>query len=280
MKPIGLVFIVINLVLAAAFLGYAAHGLATTEDLKQQVADLEDDRDTKVAEATSRANEANTNLTTVKNDRDILRESRDALQNQIADLESERDDLKRKNDELSATLDSIDSGLGDISSSVTKATESAERAKDAQLAAEQERNDALDEASAAVQAQRDAEDALALLQKDYEELEIDMADTRAKLSRSEAQVAVARELGFIESDVQPLVAGRVIDINNSVSPGLVALNVGSDRGVERGMTFEIYSENSYKGRVRVSSVVSDKCSAVVVIDGEPIERGDYAATNL
>ena len=63
MKPIGLVFIVINLVLAAAFLGYAAHGLATTEDLNAEIDKLRTEKEAEVGEATSRFNAANTSLT-------------------------------------------------------------------------------------------------------------------------------------------------------------------------------------------------------------------------
>ena len=185
---------------------------------------------------------------------------------------------------MAAKLGGIESGLGDISSSVTQATERAERAEDARREAEGERDDALDAASAAVAAQRDAELALAKVVNDKEEVEIALTSARADLSRAEAQIEVAVLDGFIPNQaVQPLVAGRVIDINNSITPGLVALNVGTERGVERGMTFEIYSGDSYKGRVRVASVVADKCSAVIVVnppDSAGIERGDYASTRL
>ena len=167
---------------------------------------------------------------------------------------------------------------------MAQATERAERAEEARREAEQERDAALDEAAAAVASQRDAEAQLATSTNSMEDLEVAVNDLRSENSRLETKLQVAEDIlgGPVDATSQPPIAGFVTGINNSISPGLVALNVGSEKGVKRGMTFEIYSEDSYKGRVRVASVVGDKCAAEILInpDGVSIERGDYASTNL
>ena len=67
-----------------------------------------------------------------------------------------------------------------------------------------------------------------------------------------------------------------------IAPGLVALNVGSNQGVTRGMTFDIYSGDTYKGKVRIESVQPDKSSALVTLPrpGTTIGQGDRATTRL
>ena len=282
MKPIGLVFIIINLVLAAAFLGYAAHGLSVAEDKQAEIDALQDQLDTQVAELEGRYSAINTELTETKNNRDLLREDKDRQTGLVADLEAEREELKRKNDDLAAKVGGIESKIADFGESIAQSQARAERAEDARREAEQARDEAVDEAAAATQAQRDAEAALATAEADIEELQIRMTQMQEDLSRAETQLTMAETMGFdVGMTGQELIAGRIMDVNTDFSPGLVALNVGTDDGVRRGMTFEVYNGTEYKGQVRVENALADKCSAVIVLNaGSLMERGDYASTQL
>ena len=76
--------------------------------------------------------------------------------------------------------------------------------------------------------------------------------------------------------------GAVLQVVDSIEPGLVSINRGTDDGVERGFTFEIYSGNQYKGQVRVESVQKNICTAIVLRthSGAAISAGDAAATRI
>jgi invasion protein IalB len=81
---------------------------------------------------------------------------------------------------------------------------------------------------------------------------------------------------------QPLVEATVLSVKNTADFSMVALNVGSDNMVEKGMTFEIWAGDMYKGQVRVDNVTPNMCSALVTlaVDGASIAEGDNAATRL
>ena len=77
MSPIGRIFIVLNLILSAAFLGWAANALATTEDYKQQ---LQDERASLGAELLAKEDEVsqlNSQKDRLENDARSFREQRD-----------------------------------------------------------------------------------------------------------------------------------------------------------------------------------------------------------
>ena len=87
---------------------------------------------------------------------------------------------------------------------------------------------------------------------------------------------------YSEITALPLIEGAVLQTEYSIAPGLVALNVGSGNGVQRGFTFDIYSGNAYKGQVRVESVRPGMCTALIVrtVTGQAIAQGDSATTRL
>ena len=115
-------------------------------------------------------------------------------------------------------------------------------------------------------------------------LETDLTSSNKEVAKLDAQVQtlLARfNVTLAEITAQPDIEGRVLQVDTSIEPGLVALNVGSAAGVKRGMTFEIFNGRDYKGRVKVENVRDNMCSALIL--GTPrmaIGQGDSAATNL
>jgi hypothetical protein len=78
----------------------------------------------------------------------------------------------------------------------------------------------------------------------------------------------------------PQIDGVVQNVNHELN--LVVLSVGGDDGVRRGTTFEIYDENSYKGRVVVDDVYPDNCAARILPEYQrgQISVMDKATTRL
>ena len=74
----------------------------------------------------------------------------------------------------------------------------------------------------------------------------------------------------------PAIQGRVLQVSYDLKPGLVALNVGSEQGVKRGMTFQIFSGSTWKGQVRVENVQPGMSSALItdMTAGQTIAQGD------
>ena len=80
----------------------------------------------------------------------------------------------------------------------------------------------------------------------------------------------------------PKIDGSVLGVETSVAPGLVAINAGSNQGVKRGFTFEVFDGGTYKGQVRVEFVHADMCSGLITrtVQGQSIRQGDGATTRL
>ncbi len=80
----------------------------------------------------------------------------------------------------------------------------------------------------------------------------------------------------------PSINGTIVTVSNETSPGWVAINRGSDQGVKRGFTFDVYKGGTYKGRVLVETVEADMCVARIdmTATGSTIATGDNAATKL
>lgn len=285
MSPIGRIFSVINLVLAALFLGWASVNLATSQewktkqlatqtalealevDLAEQTRALRSERDTK-SEA----------LSQMTNDRD----------NQAAAAARTADELKakeRENSDLRASLATLSNAQQSLQEQLATQTQLASQAQAAQADAETARD-------AALRAQQDAETERATVVADNEGLNKQISDMLIQLNASgetisslEVQLASLQQYtGASLSDIlaQPFIHGTVVQALYDVQPGLVAINKGKNDGVMRGFTFEISKGTQYKGQVRVENVRDDMCTCIVLRTepGQQIEQGDRADTKL
>jgi len=285
MSSIGRIFVILNLVLAAAFLGYASTSLAKGSEWKKKYeaestghaatkAALDADKSKLLADLNSEKAQKEQYLAqfeTAKNE--SLRNSED--------LES----AKRNNAELSARLASIDATLAGYNQTIAAMNAT----KDAAVAQSAELSKALDaaqrERDQAVTTQRDAADTSSAAQVQIAQLERDLKAAKSEASRKDSELQQLIAMTGVDRNAisaAPPIEARVLQVKFDPKPGLVALNVGSEQGVTRGMTFQIYSGNVWKGQVRVESVQASMSSALItdMSSGQTIAQGDSAATIL
>lgn len=285
MKQVGIVFLVINLLLAGAFLGYSSFALKVSTNWQQKHAELQASSEAKAQEAAALQSKLTTELEAVTNSRDLLQETKNKAEATIKSLTAELEASRRENSELNSQVAGINAQIGELKDTIAQVTEAKSQAEEQRVEAEKAAKDALADAKDAVRAQRDAEAALASANDQIAQLKVDLTNAGEDNASKQALLAMYQEKTGIAigelGPVQKLINGRVVSVNSSFNPGLVALNVGSEAGVSRGMTFEIWAGSEYKGQVRVETVLPDKCSAVIVRQsGGAIVQGDYAATNL
>jgi predicted nucleic acid-binding Zn-ribbon protein len=285
MSPIGRIFSVLNLVLAALFLSWASMALSSADSFRQQLTaetnahlstkeTLEAEKSaalTAKASAESRASSLNDQLETVKND--------------VARLVSEIAEKDQANSVMQADL-------GRISNALEAANSSRDSATEAQLAAIERANTADQDKSQALSAKQSAESQVADLRAQIAALNSQLSDKNADivqlqkdLDNKSTELAVLIDATGVDAGSiigMPLINGVVIEALYDVEPGLVAINKGTADKVERGYTFDIYNGADYKGRVRVENVRENTCTAIVTqpVDGKRIGQGDKAATRL
>ena len=285
MSAIGRTFIFLNLILSALFVGWATQLLADEDSYREQLettqAELEQARteaqDTAEAlqaqVAAAQAGEA-----TTRNERDTFRNEAQELADDVAALRSEKDSLE-------TDLTRMSSNLGDINTTLESIEAAKDRAIDEARTADSERDDAVAARMDADSARVAAEDALDAANGQIASLEVQLNDATALASKLDAQVKTLIETYNIPAGnaiAQEYVEATVLSVKNTSDFSMVALNVGSDDKVSKGMTFEIWAGGQYKGQVRVDNVTPNMCSALVTlaVDGASIAEGDNAATRL
>lgn len=282
MSTIGKIFLFVNLALAAAFLGWAANSLGKTQEMKDAhaaaVAAATKAKETAEGEAAASRAQARQE----EQAKDALRNERDNLDNRLKSTTEELEAAKRANEQLRGDVAKINASIGTLNQQL----QSIEQAKDAAVAqareAERERDAARDEAQDAGDRQRAAEEARAQAEMQIAALEKQLKSTRDDVASLDARLkTMIDQFGAIDM-AQKAIDARVMQVDYSLKPGLVALNVGKSSGVTPGYTFEIYSGNVYKGRVRVQTVYDDMCAALIQVqkDGATINAGDSASTRL
>jgi hypothetical protein len=286
MSPIGKIFAVINLILAAAFLGWASNALATSGDYKTKY----DDQVRLLAETRQQLEEENSKLsaqnTTLESARGQFRQEKEDAANEAErfknDLESERE----TNRSLRASIDKIQADLGDFVANNKALEEAKARATAAQSDAETQLADAQRSQQAAETARRDAEQKLTVAQRDLEELRAQATSLENQVASLDARVeTVLTYTGLTWDEIggsQPSIEARVLEVDYSIKPGLVALNVGGDKEVKRGYVFHVYRGTEYVGKVRIENVRDNMSTGLIegTYMGREIRQGDAASTHL
>ena len=285
MSPIGRIFIVLNLILAATFLGFASNNLAASKKYKTQFEDEQTAHTATTQEKDAEISTMRTQIQELENTRELLRSEKQAEADRAdrngRDLQSERD----KGTQMRADLDRIAETLGNYDATIRSAMDGKDQAVARSRDAESDRDDALAGQSDAEMAQSAAEEALATANGRIFDLERALTTEQRQVSSLDTQLKTlvdATGVSLAEITALPLIEGAVLQTEYSIAPGLVALNVGSGNGVQRGFTFDIYSGNAYKGQVRVESVRPGMCTALIVrtVTGQAIAQGDSATTRL
>lgn len=285
MSPIGRIFSVLNLVLAAVFLAWASYALSGADSFRAQLETeqsahtatrekLEAEKSaalTKQAQAESRASSLNDQLETEKN-------TTARLMREAADRESE-------NGAMAANLQSLTESVDQVSSSREAANAAQVAAVERANAADAAKTQALAAKQAADSQVADLRAEIAALKNSLKDRNADIVALNKSLSQKDTELKTLIDATGVEAGMilaMPLINGVVIEALYDVEPGLVAINKGSADQVARGYTFDIYNGAEYKGRVRVENVRENTCTAIVTqpVDGKRIGQGDKAATRL
>lgn len=285
MSTIGKIFLIFNLFLAGGFLFWASSALEKGAEASKALEAEKAAHQKLKAELEGKNAELTAQLTTEKGQKETFRNERDQAK---SESDRNKEDLlaaRRANDQLGGDVARIQTTLGDYNNSMQQL----QQAKDAAIAEarqlERERDEAKGSAASSDEARRSADEALAKANRDIADLEKQLKSAHDAASALETQLAnVVAATGY---DVSAIVAqqdidAKVVQVDMTLKPGLVALSAGSSQGVKKGYTFDVYNGTTYKGQVRVESVHPDMCSALIVFanPGQSIGAGDSASTQL
>jgi myosin heavy subunit len=283
MSPIGRIFIVLNLILSAAFLGWASNSLAQTEDFKKQRDDKNAELATAKEDAARTEEDLTTQLNAKKQEASEQREQRDRAQDDANRLTTELAAEKSEKNALLGNLTTIEKTLGDYQSTIDRLSTEKDRANQLREEAQTAQRDAEAAQDAAESAERDAVAAKQDADRQIADLETTRTTLQAEVQKLDTHLAVIQEATDVSIDdilAPKKVDGAVLAVD--AASGLVMLNVGKDDGVKRGYSFDVWSGSQYKGQVRVMNVQAGMCSALLKtpVQGAAIRQGDLASTRM
>ncbi len=285
MSTAGKLFTVINLVLAALFVGSAASLIGTSDEFRSKYeaeqtahAQTQSELEAQVAALSSEvqtqsglAQSANTQLSAEKA--------------KVTALDNDVQDARRRNADLSESVAGIEGKLSDLESTNRQHANRIAELEGENRSLREERDSALDArdealaaATAAGEAQRSAEGLAAQLRK-----ELAFANDRG--DEAEAKLASVVRMSGIDpaavEGIQPEMEGVVLSATYDQAPALIQINLGQNAKVLRGYSFDVYNGQSYKGKIKVEIVRANSSTCTVSLAGDAkIQAGDRIATNL
>ena len=281
MSNIGKVFIILNLILSAAFLGWAANALSHAEDYKAQLAAEKKAGADALAAKQKEVDDLTVEKNAVTDQQRQFREQRDASQTEADRLKTQLEELKRQNDQLDGNLTKIQATLADYNDNIKQLGEQKDAAIQRAHEAERARDAATQEKDSAVFAKNDAEEAANNAQVRISDLESEKRVLAEELEKVQTRFDVALKAANIKaSDIfaQPAIDALVLDVKKDLK--LVILNKGKKDEVKPGYVFDIYRGSQYKGQVRITDVQDGMSSGLILNEKNAIGRGDSATTTL
>lgn len=284
MSPIGRLFIILNLILAAAFIAFAGFYLknqtsyktklqesvaaaeAAKKSFEEQIVALGGQVQNYTLDLSSKTQQLANSQTVIKSLTEADTDNKQQLQRLSTSLEAIR-----------AASETVSGKLEDQSTRIETLTKEWVAANEAKMQAVGARDDLQNQLNA-------VEASLSKEKQRVESLVADLNELSGVKADLEMQIAVIQKaipnVAEIIKGVQPQVDGTIMAVNPSLKS--VTISLGENSGVTPGMSFSIHDGTTYKGEVRVVEVSDNLAFARVetAVPAMAISKGDKATTRL
>lgn len=281
MSPIGRVFIVLNLLLAGTFVGFAGTYLQSANHWKEL-------HGKKSEELTKEHSER---MADRKNSEELINKQQNekvTLDNNLANVKVENGKLVDENARLQKQLAGIEADVKTLTASAAAqraenqtAYENANKAYAMAMADQKTKDSAVREKDDATAKLRDANFKIQGLEENLKDRDVKIAGLNKDLSETKLLVDVATTKGFLKSMAVPPLAGTVSNVNAGGKLVTISITQNSTNAdVKPGYSFAIYDGNTYKGEARVTEAADGIafCTVEKQKDGTTIKVGDKAST--
>ena len=276
MNFLGKIFVVALLVMSVVFMSLAIVVYATHKDWKSQA----DAANQQLREARADFDALQTQYNRLESQ---LTAEREAALQQVRKLETERVRLVGRNGQTQAQLDELRERERESIAAVAATQQNNSRLADE---VESLRTDVLDN-----QAARDRMFVTALrateeMQARRNELESAVERNRQLTATASRMTSLLRENNLDPNTpadaIKPSVDGFVSRTERRGGQQLVEISIGSDDGLKKGHTVEVFNKTKYLGRLEIIRTAPDRAVGRVDVRFQqgPIQEGDRVATRL
>lgn len=281
MSTIGRVFVVLNLILAAVFVGFAGTFLQRQHNWKQEYEKKVETSDTTIRERDVTIADMTQKLANLNNAKELTQNNLDQANRELAQA---RDEIKRLEDSK-ASFEADVKRLASIADSTKTAMEAAfARANETfnMAVADQKTRDEAVRAKDIAQAEnRDLKNKVAALEETITNKDVQIASLNKDISEKGLLLDVAYAKGFTPSMAVPQLAGTVTAVTGRLCTISVTENP-TDAEIKPGYEFAIYDASGYKGEARVTAVDAERKAAfcTLTVQNGNVREGDKASTQL
>jgi hypothetical protein len=284
MSTIGKFFVVLNLALAALFVGISASLIGSGESYRKQLEDANATHVSTLAEKDTAFGALNAEFAQMRGERDRLSAENLTLKSDKQALNESLETASQKNSELTEKLTGIEAQLGNL--------ESTNRDQAGQIAILNRTNGTLRDERDAAQTARTAAEARATAAEEKSRLadgrSTDLQNALAAMQRRAENAETERDtvVALTGTDVsaiknQPVMEGTVLSVEYVGKDAYVVIDLGSNDKVQLGYTYDVFNGSTYKGKIRIETVNQSKSAASVTLAGTAaIAVGDRVATRL
>jgi len=285
MSPIGRVFIILNLLLAGAFVGFAGTYLQQATDWKSKHAGAV------VAHAEEKTSLEEQVTSHQRARQDAERELAGhtmSLSQKVNDnkrLTEENQRLSQQLSDLAADVKKLQSGAITIAGAVQQATADAKQAYNTAQQATKDKDSALTAQETAEKNLADANFKIGKLEGQIAEQAGQIAGLQGEVGEKDVLLTfVQRRYPGVLSMAQPDLQGTVHRVDAGGKLITIEITANPEKAsIERGYTMSIYAGNIYKGEAVITDVKDERfafASITKKMDGARIAAGDKAATNV
>jgi hypothetical protein len=283
MSPIGRVFIVLNLVLAALFLGWAGFYLQNGTNWKGRHGDEVTGRSEDNASKDATIAQLTAENGTLKSSLAAANEQNTQKTATIASKDAENADLKARLTNVESKLTAIAGSTSTVATQLETQNAATKELTTKFLAADKERNAALD-------AKVDAEARLAAAELEFKKAEEKIAalsdEVRKKTDETRLLSAWKENViinvpGVADNlAAAPAIDGQVLAVNANLKLATISVGEGNAE-VKPGYRFSVHDGRDYKGEIVITDV-SDRNAFgnIIPAQGKTINVGDKATTRL
>lgn len=284
MSPIGRVFIVLNLLLAGAFVGFSGTYLQKQHNYKSQFD----------AEKAARAADVK-RLTEEKfrfeDERNKLEVAKTARESELGATNNRLDAAQDENKRLSQQLSQIEGDVKRLLSAAEASTTQSKAAIDQALAAYQASqaaqklsDESVSAKNAAEAENRNLKSTIAALESTVGEKDLAIASLNKEKNELNLLVSVATQSGFVPGLAAPTLNGTVSHVANRLCTISITDNPGKvdiqDQLNKRPFSFAIYDASGYKGEAVVTAYhpTENAVTCNLTLVKGAIKEGDKAST--
>ena len=202
------------------------------------------------------------NLDAAHKESDTNKQHAADLEGKLAGAEHKEKEVQQKFDNLMGEYNKLNDSVNSLKGDVNKFAE-ANTALSAQVTEITKAKDEATQAKDAAEAKlHERENELGILKTESAELQKRYEEQAREMSYYKQVAEQARAAGFslAEAGATPKnVTGKILAVSSNTN--LVIINVGKGTGVEAGMTFTVFRNDKFVGKVIVDKVESDMASA-------------------